>query len=109
MEFRKDNMSEYCKNCYELQEQLNQLKAEKEKIKKYLGISSKTIMERLKELQDFRDNDNDKLYQAEQKIEKIKDIIIQCTKNTKCSYCKYDDECGGYSSLSEMMLQIIEG
>ena len=26
MEFRKDNMSEYCKNCYELQEQLDQLK-----------------------------------------------------------------------------------
>ena len=26
MEFRKDNMSEYCKNCYELQQQLNKLK-----------------------------------------------------------------------------------
>ena len=26
MEFRKDNMSEYCKNCYELQQQLYQLK-----------------------------------------------------------------------------------
>ena len=26
MEFRKDNMSEYCKNCYKLQEQLDQLK-----------------------------------------------------------------------------------
>ena len=26
MEFRKDNMSEYCKNCYELRQQLDQLK-----------------------------------------------------------------------------------
>lgn len=26
MEFRKDNMSEYCKNCYELQQQLDQYK-----------------------------------------------------------------------------------
>ena len=45
----------------------------------------------------------------EQKIDKIKDIIIQCTKNIKCAYCKYDYECGGYSFLSEMILQIIEG
>ena len=34
MEFRKDNMSEYCKNCYELQEQFDQLKAENEKMSK---------------------------------------------------------------------------
>lgn len=46
---------------------------------------------------------------AEQKLEKIKDIIIQCTKSAKCADCKYDDECGGYLSLSEMMSKIIEG
>ena len=33
MEFRKDNMSEYCKNCYELQEQLDQLKQTNEELK----------------------------------------------------------------------------
>ena len=36
MEFRKDNMSEYCKNCYELQEQLDRLKAENEKLEQTL-------------------------------------------------------------------------
>ena len=36
MEFRKDNMSEYCKNCYELQEQLDQLKADREEALKQL-------------------------------------------------------------------------
>ena len=49
------------------------------------------------------------LKRKEQKIEKIKDIIIQCIKNTKCAHCKYDDECGGYSFLSKIILQIIEG
>ena len=33
MEFRKDDTSEYCKNCYELQEQLDQLKAKNEELK----------------------------------------------------------------------------
>ena len=36
MEFRKDNMSEYCKNCYKLQEQLDQLKADREEALKQL-------------------------------------------------------------------------
>ena len=54
--------------------QLDQLKTEKEEIKKYLGISSKTIMERLEELQEFRDNDKYKLYQAEQTLTEIKEI-----------------------------------
>lgn len=59
---------------YNLQRRLDQLKAEKEEIKKYLGISSKTIMERLEELQEFRDNDKYKLYQAEQTLAEIKEI-----------------------------------
>ena len=36
MEFREDNMSEYCKNCYELRQQLDKLKAENETYKKML-------------------------------------------------------------------------
>ena len=38
MEFRKDNMSEYCKNCYELQEQLYQLKAGNDELNKQIEI-----------------------------------------------------------------------
>ena len=80
-------MSEYCKNCYELQEQLDQLKAEKEEIKKYLGISSKTIMERLEELQEFRDNDKYKLYLAEQTLTEIKEIAKYDVYTTRTDLC----------------------
>ena len=37
MEFRKDNMSEYCKNCYELQQQLDKLKAENDTLRQFLS------------------------------------------------------------------------
>ena len=35
MEFRKDNMSEYCKNCYELTEKLEAKEQECEELKKW--------------------------------------------------------------------------
>ena len=43
MEFRKDNMSEYCKNCYELQQQLDQLKAENKHINDLLNQALKEL------------------------------------------------------------------
>lgn len=46
MEFRKDNMSNYCKNCYELQEQLDQLKAENKILKEKLEIAIKNNMDK---------------------------------------------------------------
>ena len=69
-----------------LQEQLDQLKAEKEEIKKYLGISHKTILERLEELTDFRDRDREEIDQLKAKnneyslfIEKLCDYIgLEC-------------------------------
>lgn len=70
-------LSPLCYKCDKeecLQKEIDKLKSEKEEIKKYLGISSKTIMERLEELQEFRDNDKDKLYQAEQTLIEIKEI-----------------------------------
>ena len=36
MEFRKDNMSEYCKNCYELQQQLDKYSQALTEIKQLL-------------------------------------------------------------------------
>lgn len=92
-------MSNYCKNCYELTEQLDQLKAEKEKIKKYLGISLKTIMERLEELQEFRDNDKYKLYQAEQTLAEIKEICDEYQKEYILNI--------GVEILTNKILQII--
>ena len=71
-------------------EEYNQCKTEKEEIKKYLGISSKTIMERLEELQEFRDNDKYKLYQAEQKLERIRELLTNITEAGLCEA----KECG---------------
>ena len=54
---------------------IQQLKAENEKlkeeqaeIKKYLGISHKTILKRLEELTEFRDRDRDEIYNSNKKI-----------------------------------------
>lgn len=92
-----------CKNetVLSLKQQLDQLKAEKEEIKKYLGISSKTIMERLEELQEFRDNDKYKLYLAEQTLTEIKEIA----KNSCClqptSTCEEYENCKECSRTSD--------
>ena len=68
-------------NCYFKQlkrkeQECEKLKKEQAEIKKYLGISSKTIMERLEELQEFRDIDKDKLYQAEQALDEIEKTCL---------------------------------
>ena len=62
MEYRKDNMSEYCKNCYKLQEQLDQLKAENDGLKTMLKDLSYEnqkfcyqIEEQTKQLEPFKD------------------------------------------------------
>ena len=71
MEFRKDNMSEYCKNCYELQEQLDQLK--------------QTLAE-IKEI-------------AEPYKMTIKKICGNCKKYDDCYTCCYKDiNCYKYTS-----------
>lgn len=47
---------------------------------------------------------------AEQKLEKIKEIVSYCTEQVWCIYCKYEDECGTDGThLNNMILQIIEG
>lgn len=59
MEFRKDNMSEYCKNCYELQQQLDQLKAENKHINDLLNQALKELektRETLTEIKEIAEN-----------------------------------------------------
>ena len=88
MEFRKDNMSEYCKNCYELQEQLDQLKAEKAKLEAQIEADTQYYIEEERNLRKIirnKEKRNVELYkennqlkaskqQAEQKLEKIEKI-----------------------------------
>lgn len=106
------------KQIKKLQQQLDQLKAEKEEIKKYLGISSKTIMERLEELQQFRDNDKYKLYQAEQTFAEIKEtaekVYNDCNNCYRDTDTNYEVDCidctlGGKAKLAEQILQLING
>lgn len=49
-----------------------ELLEEQAKIKKYLGISSKTILERLKELTEFKNQDISKMIQLENDNKKLK-------------------------------------
>lgn len=50
-----------------------ELVEEQVKIKKYLGISSKTILERLKELTEFNNQDIDKMIKLENDNKKLKE------------------------------------
>ena len=97
MEFRKDNMSEYCKNCYKLQEQLDQLKAENKHINDLLNQA-------LKELEKTRET-----------LTEIKEIAeecyYKCNSMNNCNIsCKYYNDCNGEFSylLAYLNKQISE-
>lgn len=65
-------------NCY--YKQLQRKEQELNEIKKYLGISNKTIMQRLEELQEFRDKDKMDLFDYKQALEEILDYIKTFSK-----------------------------
>lgn len=65
-----DNPCDIC----ESKQEYEKLQQEKDQIKKYLGISHKTILERLEELQDFKDKDTTKLLKYEQTLDEIEEI-----------------------------------
>lgn len=54
------------------EQECEELKKEQAEIKKYLGISHKTILERLKELTEFRDRDRDEMFQLEKQLDQLK-------------------------------------
>ena len=59
------------------EKECEELKREQTEIKKYLGISHKTILERLEELTDFRDRDRDELDQLKAENEELRRNIIK--------------------------------
>lgn len=81
------------------EQECDELKQEKAEIQKYLGISHKTILERLEELTDFRDRDGEELDQLKQALIKIKKIaeencklclsIDGFNKPYDCGLCEY--------------------
>ena len=93
----------------ELQEQLKrkeqeceELRKEKAEIKKYLGISDKTIIQRLEELQEFKDKLKISEYNYKQALDEIEEIA----KHN--NFLVRDPFCGpGYRDLSGQILSII--
>lgn len=66
-----------------------QLRQEKAEIKKYLGISSKTIMQRLEELQEFKDKLKITEYNYKQALDEIEKILDNGTKDTQTNNAKW--------------------
>lgn len=57
------------------EQECKELKKEKAEIKKYLGISDKTIIQRLEELQEFKDKLKISEYSYKQALDEIKRIL----------------------------------
>lgn len=73
---KKDHFN-ICQCYYTLQDlvkELKELKQEKAEIKKYLGIPSKTIMQRLEKLQEFKDEASDREYRYKEALDEIEKI-----------------------------------
>ena len=94
MEFRKDNMSEYCKNCYKLQEQLDQLKADREEALKQLEF--------IRTLNTVKEAETRKLSKTIAEIKEIAETAVKCFYATKS-----DDYTDGYRWLGNIILQKI--
>ena len=48
------------------------------------------------------------LKRAEQKLEKIKEIVSHCKEQTGCIGCKYEDECDASYNFENWILKIME-
>ena len=76
------------KEVDELKQECEELKKEQLEIKKYLGISHKSILERLEELQERRDELSEKNISYEQALDEIKSIC-----NKTCEICQIFEKC----------------
>lgn len=71
-ELGSDTTDRLSKQLEQKEQECEELKKEKAEIKKYLGISSKTIMQRLEELQEFKDELSISEYKYKQALDDIK-------------------------------------
>lgn len=95
----KEDETQYCKNCYELQEQLDQLKAENELYKQ----AHKTEQDRRRKF--------------EQVLDEIKEVAWVNAVNTcwsslhLCDKCDEKEECGlqsPFAKLKQILEKILE-
>ena len=80
------------------EQECEELKKEKAEIKKYLGISSKTIMQRLEELQERKDKLSVQEYNYKQTLDEIEKIV---------SADYYDDSWGTLAIKIDSIKEII--
>lgn len=90
---------EYLDESLKYQKECEELKAEKEAIKKYLGISDRSIMQRLEELTEYKLKRQLKYIKIDEKcdryhkvLEEIEEIAKSFNKNELCFY-KEINEC----------------
>ena len=74
-----------------LEERVEKLEQEKAEIKKYLGISDKTIMQRLEELQEFKDETSDREYRYKEALDEIEELNKQMLQ-TKIPFCTINEQ-----------------
>lgn len=103
---RTNELLEFVKRLYldkkAKEQECEELKKEKAEIKKYLGISDKTIIQRLEELQEFKDELKISEYKYKQALDKIEELV----KHN--NFLVRDPFCGtGYRDLSGQILDII--
>lgn len=71
------------------EQECEELKKEKAEIKKYLGISDKTIIQRLEELQEFKDKLKISEYSYKQALDEIEKTIDNGTADTQTNNAKW--------------------
>ena len=94
------------------EQECKELKKEQAEIKKYLGISYKTILERLEELTNFRDRDREELYQLKEKKEKMSKGYAELTEIVSPyidDFTGYNEKLGGFDivlCVKELLQQL---
>lgn len=102
----KEEITQYCKNCFELAQQLDQLKAENKELKewreKVVNLFNKNCRcKYLNEENAFCSFYNKKcigainqcLYKNQQTLAEISNIVQVCCKTTDCKKCKFFEIC----------------
>lgn len=87
----KANSDFWEKHCEKLEEQLDQLKAENEKLKNEIEVCYNQV----DDFDIIATSKSNKLKQAEQKLEKIYKLLATCKKNCDipCELCEYSEQC----------------
>lgn len=87
----KANSDFWEKHCEKLEEQLDQFKAENEKLKNEIEVCYNQV----DDFDIIATSKSNKLKQAEQKLEKIYKLLATCKKNCDipCELCEYSEQC----------------